>query len=746
MIYISHFIIKYNSLDSYLSQTREVTKLKKMNSSFKRRKNNKLSFNKPKVKRRKTEKIVHSSKSQGFHSIGFRLIIAFLLPICFVIFIGIASYQKAASTLIANQKDTSIQALEVSGDYIDFALSSITNTAIQYSVDTKYTMLFSDFYSNDIVEENTIMKDLKVNLLTRQITDDFIENIHIISEKKPIITTTAKTITSDMIPYNDYLNSEGGKQLKEKPKSDYWIGDDPFLDEYLSINPNSYALRYIRGFQQIKAFIIIDISASSIENILNGLDFGENSIVAFISNDRSELNVTFDKESSTTQYKNSLITSLDSYSDSLQSQTTSGSEPIIYNGTEYIYLYSKVGTTGSMLCALIPYSNMLDQVESIKVLSIVLTVICSILVITIGIIMTKSIQKCVRYINQGLQKVAEGDLTVQFNLKRKDEFRILTNGLNDMILKMHNLIEDVKGQITSVTNSSKEVKESSELFSNATKEINMAIEEIQVGITEQAEDSTNCLLRMDQLSSTIDNVSGKTLEISKIADETKGSIHQGMDAIHTLNHSAKSTSNITSQIIENIYVLENKSLSIGKITATINNIAEETNLLSLNASIEAARAGSAGRGFTVVADEIRKLADQSLQAVQDIEKLIHDIQTHTKNVVKIAHEAETIVGDQSHAVSNTEGSFKEMNYRVEMLINNVSNIMESIQSMEQPKHDTLTSIEHISAVSEETASSSLSIHDTTTKQAEAINQLNNLSRELEINAKALGESVYQFTV
>lgn len=278
---------------------------------------------------------------------------------------------------------------------------------------------------------------------------------------------------------------------------------------------------------------------------------------------------------------------------------------------------------------------------------------------------------------------------------------------------MRGLIEKVKVHSSSVMSSSEQVTKASEVFTNSTRGISESMNEIQMGVTQQAQDSENCLLQMDNLSEKIQIVSNKTTEISEIAAETKDSVTLGIDSMNALNTKTKETTKITEEIKNNIGVLEDKSKSISRIVETINSIAQQTNLLSLNASIEAARAGEMGRGFTVVAEEIGKLADQSVKAVKEIEGLIKEIQLQTKNAVNVANQADNIVAEQEIAVNNTEQSLKKLSINVEKLIDNVGMITENIMNIDTARAGTLSAIENISAVSQQTAAAAISVSDST---------------------------------
>ena len=141
-----------------------------------------------------------------------------------------------------------------------------------------------------------------------------------------------------------------------------------------------------------------------------------------------------------------------------------------------------------------------------------------------------------------------------------------------------------------------------------------------------------------------------------------------IESVEHLKENTSSTMQITSNIVDTIGRLNEKSKAIGSITEAINEIAEQTNLLSLNASIEAARAGESGRGFAVVAQEIQKLADQSLHSSGEISRIIEEIEITTDEATQVARQAEGIVADQNQSVGSTTDSFREIDSKVTELL------------------------------------------------------------------------------
>ncbi|MDF2587885.1 MAG: hypothetical protein K0S41_1726 [Anaerocolumna sp.] len=666
-----------------------------------------------------------------------KLIGSFMIPVSFVIIIGAVSYNKASDSIIKNYKNSSLQSIKMTSEYLRFGFESVEATGTQYINDKNIKQYFNGRYSTDSLKSTEVMQDIKKMLLAKRISDVFIENIHILSNSVFTMTTATK---SEKEMYVQFLDSNGGKQLAVKSNSNYWIGSDNFLDEKFELKQNEYAFRFVCGFADTKSCLVIDVSTKTLQDIMKDLEFGSGSMVGFVTQDGRELL----SDTSDITSEDTVFSDKEFFSGFLTSKDVTTSKDVVVKGKRYLFLSSKIGDTGALVCALIPESIILKQVSGIKNITIVLVLLSCFIAVLVGIKVASGIQQIIRYIILELDKVAKGNLTVKLKVKKKDEFYILSNGINNMIDNMKALTKKVKVQSESVSMTSKEVMKSSEVFTVSTKEISDAIDEIQMGVSSQAQDAENCLIQMDNLSNKIQIVSGKTTEISEIARETKTSVAEGMESMEELDLKARETSKITGRFVHNIEVLEDKSKSISRIIETINGIAEQTNLLSLNASIEAARAGEAGKGFTVVAAEIRKLADQSVKAVKEIEDLIKEIQYQTKEAVHIANEADSVVAKQEVAVNNTENSLKSLNINVEKLIDNVALITDSIMNIDAARAGTLLAIENISAISQQTAAASTSVNETTSDQLIAVKSLNELSKELDENSKELENVICQF--
>lgn len=556
--------------------------------------------------------------------------------------------------------------------------------------------------------------------------------------------------------YSAFLDTDLGKKVSMDATSYYWVGSGsmPDLDKLLLVEPSSYILRVAHDVSSTTdAAMIVDIKKDAILDILTNFNLGEGSYVGIITPDNQEMvvegkDITKEEEGkSKTQnnvVKESIYKDQDFYKDALKSEKNSGKDYVRYNGKTYLFTYEKIGRSGIMLCSMVPQSVIVAQANSIRVLTIVMVVISCIIAMIVGTLISKGFSKSINLSIKELAKVSKGDLTVEFRTNRRDEFALLYGSCNDMLANIRGLIMEVESVYDALSVSLNKVNTSSTTFSETTKDIQTSVHEIETGVGEQTESATDCLNEMDSLFTKINVVNDNTNEIGSIAASTQVAINSGLTSMDNLNAKTKSTTDITDSVIQTIKELSVHSKNIGQIVNSINDIAEETNLLSLNASIEAARAGAAGKGFSVVATQIRKLADQCLASAGKISNIVTEITEATTEAVNTAQTAEEIVDEQVEAVAATAHSFQTLKQHIEKLSEYLESIQSSSKDMEASGSSTLNSMENISAILEETLASVTSVANVTDKQSEALTSLDDASSQLMIRAERLGDAISKF--
>jgi methyl-accepting chemotaxis protein len=621
----------------------------------------------------------------------------------------------------------------MSGEYLNVGVNSAEAFAVQCINDNTLKLYANGYYEDDIIESNSVYDKYYKSFLAKATTDEFISGVSILTANvKPI---SDKNLDNNIM--DDFYNTELGQLVNDSPGTVIWNGSNEFLDEKLG---KSYAIRYIRRFSETNAVIIIDLNKDVIQNNLLDLQLDQLGEVGFITSDGVEIIPSGEHN------EKEVFTGQKFYNAAVSSDKSNDSYYVNKNGSEYLFIYSKIGNSGAMICTLIPQEVILSKANSIKSVTIIMVIISSIIAILVGMMISVGIDKTIKKINKDLDKAAKGDLTVQFHSKGRDELHILIHGIQNTFCNIKGLIHKVKELGAEVSSSSENVTKTSEEFLRSCDSISQAMNEIEQGINQQAKDAEECLQQMGGLSEKIEIVSDSTKVIRQIANDTRVSIKDGTTVTLDLDMQTKTTIGITSEIISDIEKLAVKSSSIAKIANVINDIVNQTKLLSLNASIEAARAGEFGKGFSVVAEEIGRLSEQSGNSIKDINNVIKVIEEDIKQASQTVKRVENVMVLQKEAVDNTISSYENINQNVEKLIVNLNGISTSVDNIEQARVNTLGAVESISAVLEEIASSSNNVSNTTHELLQSVGTLNKSAVNLNNNSDQMVEAVGIFRI
>ena len=671
--------------------------------------------------------------------IATKLIFAFMIPVACIVVLGIVSYNKAANAIEDNYRSSATQTVNMMDRYITTAMENVQADFRDNLVNDEFKGLFNGNFATDAVKESSLRREWNTTLLRMPTSDKVYSNVYVLYDKGDICI--ASTLVSKDGLYTEYKGTEQGSRVAVDKFTNFWFGNDASIDASIGTDSSKYAIRYAKYLTN-KSVIMADISYDYIMEILNTLDAGEGSYVGLVTNmDGQEVLGDLYAIPETPVFVGS-----DFYVEAMEAEEESGSKEVTYNGEDYLFIYSKLPSEDAAICALVLNDTITAQASEIGKITVVVVILAVIVALALGILFASNMSGAIGYMCYKLQKVAGGDLTVSINIKRKDEFKLLTDELGTMIKNIKHLITNVTTASDDLNVASDQVAESSRMFMQTSEGIQLAVSEIEQGVTKLDEDSADCLAQMDSLSEKIGAVTDGTGVIGGLAVETGESIKQGVESVSELTGTAQSTTEITTHVVEAIGVLETKTRSIGQIIGVINGIAEQTNLLSLNASIEAARAGEAGRGFSVVAEEIRKLADQSLGSAKQISKIVDEIIANMGEVVNVAKRAEDIVKLQEESVGNTTRSFNEMDGQVQTLVESLEGIKAGVNNMEEARAATLGAIESISAISAETSACSTNVSEMAAKQMSAIHKLDDAANQLTARAEELTVLLQQFKI
>ena len=676
------------------------------------------------------------------HSIMQTLLLGFLIPVLMMVVLGTVSYNMASSGILSKYKESAMSTVTAVGNYCNLVCDSISSKAVELITNTDVGDYYDKYYKTQNAKGIDSFRNAKNMVNNTKSTSKYMFSCTVIPENGTYLSTLTGNMSANI--YEDYGKTAEGQFFAEnQSQKNKWFGYHTYLDENMNSSPDNYALTYFQEMMQSNSVLVMDISMETAMDMLDQMDFGNNSIRALVSGDGREVISIQGRENEPVE--ETYFTG-NSFFEETKTAETTGSMDVKLNGKKYVYIYTPVGKTGAMICVLIPRSNLLGQVGTIKYITVIMVILAAGAALAIGMMISMGISKTVKNMTGGLSKVAEGDLRTDFSTNRKDEFKVLTSSLNAMLSSMRVLMQDMKQFGAKVSELSVDVSDKTEAVSSSMDDISRAMDEVAKGVQNQAEDTESSNERMLTLSENINDVTGQTSSMGTAADKAIDAVEKGKVIVQDLSDKSDTTVSLTKVLVKDIDEVQKSSEEIKNFVDVINSIAGQTNLLSLNASIEAARAGEAGKGFAVVAEEIRKLADQSKESGNKIREIVEMIGSTTDKTTASAKEAENMVNEQAKALAQTVEVFSMIQKCVEELVEGIRTITLCLGKTVEEKEAVQNSIQNISAVSEQVAASTQEVTATLGEQAHVVQNLKKEVEKLEEDAQKLSASIELFKI
>ncbi|WP_025850848.1 methyl-accepting chemotaxis protein [Paenibacillus ehimensis] len=377
--------------------------------------------------------------------------------------------------------------------------------------------------------------------------------------------------------------------------------------------------------------------------------------------------------------------------------------------------------------------------------TILLISISVVIGIVLVVVMNRIISKPVKLVSEALHRVAGGDLTVEpLSVKQKDEIGSLVVSLNDMVSHLKMTVTQIQEASSTVAASSEELQASSEQNTVATKTVTLSIQEMASGTESQLMRSDETGRAMEEMAAGIQRIAETTSDVSELSQESAIQAQHGNDAIQAARSRMNALSESVGQAGADIKTLETHSVNVGSILQIINDIASQTGLLALNASIEAARAGEHGQGFAVVANEVKKLAQQSGEAVQSISDIISQIQTDTSKAVLTMNRSLSEVRIGLQAVTEADEAFQQITRTASDVSGKIQEVAAAAEEMAASSEQVSASASEMNQIARQAAESAQTIAATTEEQLASAEEIASSAESLSRTAQDLSELVNRF--
>lgn len=359
---------------------------------------------------------------------------------------------------------------------------------------------------------------------------------------------------------------------------------------------------------------------------------------------------------------------------------------------------------------------------------------------------SKPILRLTNLLNKTSNLDIEQDSSYDDLLKYKDETGVIAHAVGNLRVVLRKLVEEMKSGAVHLNASSNELKEVVEHGKEGIDAVTHTVTDFATGASEQAEDAQKAAEKMGDLAKEIEETVQSAQKLKGFTKTVSVSNEEGVKQLISLNDKFKNTSVANARLNENVGTLTIKSSSIVQITNTIQQIAEQTNLLALNAAIEAARAGEAGRGFAVVADEIRKLAEETSKSTSKIDTIIQEILKEIDSTETNMASSNEAVRVSSDVLEHVQQAFEAIETAISDTLNQLDSISTSIQNVNASKDGATESIHGISAITEENAASAEEIAATMDTQSELMSKIQMNSNEVKRVADDMNEIIGRFKV
>ena len=577
-----------------------------------------------------------------------------------------------------------------------------------------YDPLTTDLSEYDAIQlENSIKSDLLYNSVLHNYGDFVIiySNDHTIGR---ISTSTTELLGED----NRYNTVR--KYIDDEIKEDGW---------FTGVNDNFKRLYYVKRIHK-SAILLASTYTSEFETVMK------------FSDQLADLNVMIVSDEKKVIYSNIPEQIGSEVDKEISSRCDEESHSCFISDGELV----TTNTCGDnwYIISQIPTVIVLKELGDVRNVTIIVAFISVVLAILMGIFFSRTITKRIKLLMQVMSKAEKGDLTARAKFPAGGEILSLTECFNSMMMQIDRLLEQVENMILLVESNASEIGRMSSDSAEISKNITIAMEGIAQGSQEQFLETQKTFDSLEELAESINSTVSNVVEVNEKSKITKEIGESSIEHVGSLSEKTKISNESLAEIKETFDLLGGEVKKIEGVLDFIAEVSEETNLLSLNASIEASKAGEAGKGFSVVAGEVSKLANQTQDSTQDINRVIRQIRMYVTETVDKLEASRHIFEEQNKVVQDTIESFSEIvssNDSISEHIETIGNIADGMNAL---KDNSLEATKSILSIAESASANTEEVMSATFEELETSEKLAEKSQLLQKSIDELKVTMNQF--
>lgn len=675
----------------------------------------------------------------NFRSVGVKL---FVILFCTIVLLssvlGLTSYYVARGIITDEVAAASSQSIVQAADKLDFLFAEYEALSRQFAVDS---VLKADMETVNNPGAGTVAKVAAEDRIRRKLdsvrgSDERLLGVRLVARSMVDAESYKSTGISG-------LRSDEGvlarmKEIDNGKGNPVWfpVRAKGFFDAY---SESSMTMgRLLRNIQNPAAeyYMLIEVKGKTLTDVLSNLHIGLAGEIRIL--DRAG-NIVYGADNGLLGQP-SYIQAADNGVEGQKQSFTAADE----QGSSQLVVYQPLVTADWTLLGYAPVSDFTKSADRLLYITLLVVLAAAVIALVIGYVLVRLIGRPLGKLARLMEEGEQGNLQVRTNFKGQDEIGRLGHSFNRMMEQISRLAGQSSSSAAAVLATSEQLVLASGATRIHAREVAAATGEIAGGAASLAAEAESSNRKVELMGDKTDEVAGTNAVMADSAGKVMAVSDQGAELMKRLVDQSESALKMMILIQENSAMLRDSTVLIRSILSPMIAMNKQTNILALNASIEAVRAGAAGRGFIVIADEIRGLANQSSQSIASVSRITEEISGHIENTVKVVSEAAPLFSGQIASVRESSLIFESVRAEMEVFSGYLSQSSAAVKELTGYRQQLGQSMASVISVVQQTSASTEEVASMSSQQFLVSEELVALSGKLEVLAENLKQSMVSF--